>query len=151
MLADREAKDQGFHSVLWLDAEEHKYVEECGVMNVFAVFRDRILTPPLTGTILPGITRASVITLLRELGHTVEETRFTIDELFEGHARGKLIECFGTGTAATITNMRSIRHRDRTLTLPPIDDQGAAATVRARLVGIMNGSLPDPHGWVEAV
>ena len=81
MLADREAKEQGCQSVLWLDAEEHRYVEECGVMNVFAVFRDRILTPPLTGTILPGVTRDSVITLLRAMGHGVEETRFTIEEV----------------------------------------------------------------------
>ena len=82
MLADREAKEKGCQSVLWLDAEERRYVEECGVMNVFAVFRDRILTPPLTGTILPGVTRDSVIMLLRAMGHRVEETRFTIQEVW---------------------------------------------------------------------
>lgn len=151
MLADREAKDQGFHSVLWLDAQERRYVEECGVMNVFAVFRDRILTPPLTGTILPGITRDSVITLLRDVGHDVGETRFTIDELFAAQDRGDLLECFGTGTAATVTSIRSIRYRDRTIALPPIDDNGVGPRVRDRLVGLMNGRDADPYGWVEPV
>jgi branched-chain amino acid aminotransferase len=149
MLADREAKEQGCQSVLWLDGIEHQYVEECGVMNVFAVFRDRVLTPPLTGTILPGVTRSSVITLLRAMGRVVEEKRFTIHELLAAHERGDLLEFFGTGTAATVTSVRSIRYRDRTATLPPIAADGPGAQVRDRLVGLASGRDPDPYGWVE--
>jgi branched-chain amino acid aminotransferase len=149
MPADREAKEQGCQSVLWLDAQEHRYVEECGVMNVFAVFRDRILTPPLTGTILPGITRDSVITLLREMGHRVEETRFTIHDLLDAHDRGDLREFFGTGTAATVSSVRSIRYRDRQVQLPPIEPAGVGPLVRDRLVGLASGRDPDPYGWVE--
>ena len=149
MLADREAKEQGCQSVLWLDAEERRYVEECGVMNVFAVFRDRILTPPLTGTILPGVTRDSVITLLRAMGHRVEETRFTIQEVLEAHERGDLREFFGTGTAATVTSVRSIRYRDQVAELPPIATDGVGPSVRDRLVGLASGRDPDPYGWVE--
>lgn len=149
MLADREAKEHGCQSVLWLDAEERRYVEECGVMNVFAVFRDRILTPPLTGTILPGVTRESVITLLRAMGHVVEEARFTIHELLAAHERGDLREFFGTGTAATVTSVRSIRYRERTIQLPPIEPDGVGPLVRDRLVGLATGRDPDPYGWVE--
>ena len=149
MLADREAKEQGCQSVLWLDAEERRYVEECGVMNVFAVLRDRILTPPLTGTILPGITRDSVITLLRSMGHVVEESRFAIDDVFAAHDRGDLLEFFGTGTAATVTSVRSIRYRDRTIQLAPVAPDGVGGRVRDRLVGLASGRDPDPYGWVE--
>jgi branched-chain amino acid aminotransferase len=149
MLADREAKEQGCQSVLWLDAQERRYVEECGVMNVFAVFRDRVLTPPLTGTILPGITRDSVTTLLRAMGHVVEETRFTIEDLLAAHDRGDLREFFGTGTAATVTSIRSIRYRDRKIQLPDIEPTGVGAQVRDRLVGLASGRDPDPYGWVE--
>lgn len=120
-------------------------------MNVFAVLRDRILTPPLTGTILPGVTRASVIALLRAMGHVVEETRFTIDELMGAHERGDLREFFGTGTAATVTSVKSIRYHDRTASLPPVPADGVGAQVRDRLVGLANGRDPDPYGWVEAV
>lgn len=151
MLAQQEAKQAGYHAVLWLDAEERRYVEECGVMNVFAVFGDRILTPPLSGTILPGVTRDSVITLLRDMGHTVEEKRFAIDELFAAGARDDLRECFGTGTAATVTSIRRITRGKETLELPPIEDKGFAASVRDRLVGIMDGRDRDPYGWVEVV
>jgi branched-chain amino acid aminotransferase len=118
-------------------------------MNVFAVFRDRILTPPLTGTILPGITRDSVITLLRALGHVVEEARFTIDEVLSAHDRGDLLEFFGTGTAATVTSVRSIRYKDRVIELPPVTPDGVGARVRDRLVGIASGRDSDPYGWVE--
>ena len=151
MKADREARDQGFDSVLWLDAEEHRYVEECGVMNMFAVFKDRVVTAPLTGTILPGVTRASVITLLREMGQRVDEERYTLDALFAAADSGELRECFGTGTAATVSSLNSIRHRDRTITLPAIQDSGVASAVRERLVAIMTGAAPDTHGWIEAV
>jgi len=94
LLADQEARDAGFHAVMWLDAKERRYVEECGVMNVFFIFRERVVTPPLTGTILPGVTRDSVITVLRDMGYRVTEERISIDDVFSSYERGELLECF---------------------------------------------------------
>ena len=109
------------------------------------------MTPPLSGTILPGITRDSVITLLRDLGHRVKEDRISIDELQSSHVRGELRECFGTGTAATVSHVRRIRYQDRTMELPPLEKRKVGAAVRDKLLAVMTGQEPDPHGWVESV
>jgi branched-chain amino acid aminotransferase len=151
LLADREAHAQGFDSVLWLDGLEHRHVEECGVMNVFFVVDARVITPELGGTILPGITRDSVITLLREMNMTVSERRISMDEIVRYHAEGRLTESFGTGTAATVTSIQRIRYRDHDLRLPPIKEGMVGPSVRERLTAIMTGRLPDRHGWVERV
>jgi branched-chain amino acid aminotransferase len=151
LLADQEAREAGFDSVLWLDAQERRYVEECGVMNVFFVLGEDVVTPSLTGTILPGITRDSVITLLRDLGHRVKEGRIPVDELLKSYERGELRECFGTGTAATVSHIRRIRYKDRTLELPPIEQRKVGAVVREKLLAVMTGREPDPHGWVERI
>jgi branched-chain amino acid aminotransferase len=151
LLADQEAREAGFHTVMWLDAQERRYVEESGVMNVFFVFRDHVATPALTGTILPGITRDSVITLLRDMGHHVREDRISIDDVFKSHERGGLLECFGTGTAATVSHVRRIRYRDQALELPPVEERKVGPAAREKLLAIMTGKEPDPHGWIEAV
>jgi branched-chain amino acid aminotransferase len=152
LLADREAQQAGFQTVLWLDGVDRKYVEECGVMNVFFVFKDgRVITPSLTGTILPGVTRDSVLTLVRDIGLPVEERRISIDELFDASDRGEVSECFGTGTAATLSHIRSIRLGDRVITLPAVEDRRVGPAVRDRLVRIATGVLPDPHGWMEVI
>jgi branched-chain amino acid aminotransferase len=151
LVAEREAREAGCGSVLWLDALERRYVEECGVMNVFFVLRDAVVTPELSGTILPGVTRDSVIVLLREMGLRVEERRIALDELFRGQERGELLECFGTGTAATVAHVRRIRHGQRELALPPVEARHVGPVVRDRLVAIMTGRAPDPYGWAEAV
>jgi branched-chain amino acid aminotransferase len=149
--ADQEAREAGFNSVLWLDAIDKRYIEECGVMNVFFVFKDKIVTPALTGTILPGITRDSVITLLRDMGYQITEDRISIDELLEKHSKGELRECFGTGTAATISHLGCIRYQGQTLELPKIEDTEVERSVRKKLIGIMTGREPDPYGWVETL
>ncbi len=151
LIADQEARDAGFSMVMWLDGLEHRYVEECGVMNVFFVLDDRVITPALSGTILPGITRDSVITLLRDAGHTVEERRIGIDELVELHRQGRLRECFGTGTAAVVSPVQRIRYRDTDIALPPADSWQVAPEARNRLVGIATGRAPDPYGWVDRI
>ena len=102
MLASIEAQKKGFHNVLWLDGIERKYVEEAGLMNVVFVIDGTVVTPPLGGTILPGITRDSVLTLLRDLKVPVDERRITIDEVFDAHAKGTLQGAAGIGTAAVI-------------------------------------------------
>ncbi len=151
LLADQEARDAGFSSVMWLDAIEHRYVEECGVMNVFFVRGDQVITPALSGTILPGITRDSVITLLGDMGYRVKEDRISIDEVFQSHEKGELLECFGTGTAATVSHVGRIRWKDRTIDLPPVKSRKVGPAVRERLLAVMTGRESDQHGWVEHV
>jgi branched-chain amino acid aminotransferase len=151
LVADQEAREAGFNSILWLDAVEHRYVEECGVMNVFFVVGEDVITPPLTGTILPGITRDSVITLLRAMGYRVKEDRVSMDELLARYDKGELRECFGTGTAATVSHVRRIQYKDRTLELPPVEQRKVGPAVRAKLLNIMTGCEPDPYGWIEEV
>ncbi|HEY6250720.1 MAG TPA: branched-chain amino acid aminotransferase [Candidatus Angelobacter sp.] len=151
LLAEQEAREAGFNSVLWLDAVERRLVEECGVMNVFFVIGDEVVTPSLTGTILPGITRDSVITLLREMGHPVREDLVSMDDLLKAYKQGRLRECFGTGTAATVSPVRRIRYRDETLELPPVGPGSVGATVKERLLAVMTGRHPDTHGWTESV
>jgi branched-chain amino acid aminotransferase len=151
LVADQEAREIGFQAVMWLDAIERRYVEESGVMNLFFVFKDHVLTPALTGTILPGITRDSVITLLRDMGLRVNEDRISIDDVFQSYKHGELLECFGTGTAATLSHVRRIRYKDQTLELAPVEQRKVGPAVRESLIAIMTGKLPDPHGWIEAL
>jgi branched-chain amino acid aminotransferase len=147
--ADRDAQGAGLQTVMWLDGAERKYVEECGVMNIFFVIGDEVVTPRLEGTILPGITRDSALTLLRDMGLTVLERRVSIDEVIDAYDRGLLRECFGTGTAATLSHIRRIRYRDRDIVLPDVAERTIGPTVRNRLVAIATGVAPDPYGWVE--
>lgn len=149
LLADQEARDAGFTSVLWLDAQQRQYVEECGVMNIFFVIGHEIVTPPLGGTILPGVTRDSVITLLRDSDYHVKEERMGIDQVFQSFERGELRECFGTGTAATVSHIGRIRYRNKTIELPPIEQREVGPAVKAKLLSVMTGRAPDRHGWVE--
>lgn len=155
LLADKEARDAGLGTVLWLDARERRYVEECGVMNVFFVFAHaggaRVVTPELSGTILPGVTRDSVLTLLREMGVAVEERRVPMDEVLAAHRQGTLLECFGTGTAATLTHVRRIRYRDADHELPPLETRAIGPAVRERLIAIATGRSPDGYGWLDRV
>jgi branched-chain amino acid aminotransferase len=149
LVAEAEAREAQCTTVMWLDGREHRFVEECGVMNVFFVVDDRVVTPTLGGTILPGITRDSVIALLRDAGVTVEERRISIDEIVRAHAEGRLRECFGTGTAATVSHVGRIRYRGQDRVLPPVGERTVGPTVRERLVAIMTGQAPDPFGWLD--
>jgi branched-chain amino acid aminotransferase len=151
LAADAEARDAECQTVLWLDGRERRYIEECGVMNIFFVIDDTVVTPALQGTILPGITRDSAITLLQDEGMRVEQRPITLDELFDAHRAGRLRECFGTGTAATLTHVRSIRYRDEQIHLPEVASRVIGPSLRNRLVGIATGQAPDPHGWLRRV
>jgi branched-chain amino acid aminotransferase len=148
LLAARLAQERGFHNVLWLDALEHRYVEECGVMNIFFVIGGVAVTPPLTGTILPGITRDSILTLLREMGIQAEERPIAIDEVFAAHEAGRLTEAFGAGTAAVVAPIASIRFREQEIRLSTPWTDSIGAKVRARLLAIQTGRAPDEHGWL---
>jgi branched-chain amino acid aminotransferase len=147
LLAARLAQERGFHNVLWLDAAQHAFIEEVGVMNVFFVIRGAAVTPPLAGTLLPGVTRDSVITLLREMGVTVEERPISIDEVFAAQATGQLTEAFGAGTAAIVAPIESICHRDREIRVP-VDQKSIGSSVRSRLQAIQTGREIDSHEWL---
>lgn len=151
LLAAQEAQKQGCHTVLWLDSTTHRLVEECGLMNIAFVMDGRVVTPPLSGTILPGITRDSVLTLCRDLGVPVEERRISIDELFERHEQGKPTQAAGLGTAATIAPIRKIRFREREIEMAPVDRGSPLDRARHALEAIRTGNAPDTHGWLVYV
>jgi branched-chain amino acid aminotransferase len=151
LIGDREAARSGCQTALWLDGVHREYIEECGVMNVFFVLGDTVVTPELSGTILAGVQRDSVITLLRDRGIRVDERRISINELVSAHQRGELREAFGTGTAATVSHVRSIRWRDHHLVLPLVEQRTIGPEIRAALLAIATGRAPDPHGWVTRV
>ena len=151
LLAGRLAQEKGFHSVLWLDGQTHKLVEECGVMNVFFVVDGVAITPALSGTILAGVTRDSVITLLREMGVEVRERPVAMDELADAYANKKLSEAFASGTAATVAPIASIRYRDLDMRLPVQEGASLAGKIGARMDAIRTGQGPDKHGWLLPV
>jgi branched-chain amino acid aminotransferase len=151
MIASIEAQKKGFHNVLWLDGIEHKYVEEAGLMNVAFVIDGTVVTPPLGGTILPGITRDSVLTLLREMNIPVEERRISIDEVFEAHAKGTLQGAAGLGTAAVIAPIGRLRHKDREITVPAMTPSSPLGKAGAELEAIRSGQKADRHGWLMGI
>lgn len=149
ILAGEEAAKQGFAQVLWLDGVEQKYIEEVGAMNICFVYDgEKIVTPSLNGSILPGITRDSMIQLAPELGYPVEEKRLSMAEVFQDIQSGKITEAFGTGTAAVISPVGVLRWQETTLTVGDGGIGPVAQTLYDTLTGIQYGRLPDPKGWV---
>jgi branched-chain amino acid aminotransferase len=144
-----EAFAKGHDQVLFLDAAEHKWIEELGGMNLFFVFADGTLrTPPLTGTILPGITRDSLLQLAREEGLTVNEERYSLDQWRRDAESGQLIESFACGTAAVVTPVGKVTDRTGEFTIGSGGPGQLTQRLRQRLVAIQRGEAPDEHGWV---
>ncbi len=144
-----EAFAQGHDQVLFLDAAEHRWVEELGGMNLFFVMADgRIVTPPLTGTILPGVTRDSLLTLAAEAGLTVSEEPYSLDQWRADAASGALLETFACGTAAVVTAVGKVAGRDGEFTIGSGGPGQITQKLRSRLVAIQRGEAPDQHGWV---
>ena len=147
LIAQQKAHDAGYSQVLWLDGGERKYIEEVGAMNIFFKIAGKIVTPSLNGSILPGITRNSVLQLCRDWGYEVEERKISADELLEAQANGTLEECFGTGTAAVISPVGKLRYKDDVMTI----NGGSIGPVSQKLydtiTGIQTGILPDEKGW----
>jgi branched-chain amino acid aminotransferase len=151
MYATAQAKLKGYDQVLWTDAYEHKYVQECGTMNVFFIIDNKAITPALdTGTILAGVTRDSVITVLKDLGLEVEERPLNIDEIIEAHKSGSLKEVFGTGTAATISLIKELRYKDYVMEFN-VDIWKTAPSVKKQLNDIRYGKVADTHGWMQRI
>lgn len=151
MMPTEEAQRAGFDQILWLDAQQRAYVEEAGTMNIFFVIDDVLVTAPLEGTILPGVTRASVLTIARVWGIPVEERRLTINEVFESYRRGELKEAFGTGTAAVITPISEIEHNNSKITLRAAIPGSLSLRLRQEIIGIQYGDIPDRYGWCYQV
>jgi branched-chain amino acid aminotransferase len=151
MFATAEAKKKGYDQVLWTDAFEHKYVQECGTMNVFFIIGNTVITPALdAGTILSGVTRDSVIVVLKEMGYNVEERSLNIDEIIDAHKAGNLQEVFGTGTAATISLIKELRYKDYVMEFD-VTTWKAAPEVKNRLNAIRYGKEEDTHGWMVKI
>jgi branched-chain amino acid aminotransferase len=150
LLAAQEAQAHGFQNVLWLDGTEHRYVEEGGLMNVVFEIDDGIVTPPLTGTILPGIVRESYLTIAREMRIRVEERPVAVDELFALHAQGRLKAGAGVGTGVAFAPLGRVRWREREIDL---STPGASllSRVAERLDAIRTGREADLHGWLTVV
>ena len=151
MLATAEAKKKGYDQVLWTDAAEHKFVQEIGTMNVFFVIGDKVITPSIDqGTILEGVTRMSVITILKEMGFSIEERLLNIYEVMEAHRAGTLREVFGTGTAATISMIRELRYKDYVMEFDT-EKWTVSPEVKKRMNDIREGRVSDRHGWLVKV
>ncbi|MBL7702693.1 MAG: branched-chain amino acid aminotransferase [Ferruginibacter sp.] len=151
MYATAQAKLKGYDQVLWTDAFEHKYVQECGTMNVFFIIGNTAITPDLKeGTILAGVTRDSTMVMLREMGFNVEERALSIDDVISAYNAGILYEVFGTGTAATISMIKELRYKDFVMKFE-VDSWKTAPEVKSRLNAIRYGQATDNHGWMYKI
>ncbi len=144
------ARDKDYDQVMWMDAHEFKYIQEVGTMNIFFVLKDRILTPNLSGTILRGITRDSLVTLMKDKGLTVEERPVSIAEIHDAYQKGELLEVFGAGTAAVVANVNRIGYKGQDMILSP-DKWILSKQLKAEINGIRKGRIPDIHGWIHPV
>ncbi len=144
----QEAHDQDYEQVLWLDGVEQRYVEEVGSMNIFFVIDGEVITPQLTGSVLPGITRKSAIALCESWGMKVTERRITIEEVAEAYDQGKLTEVFGTGTAAVISPVGHLKWGDKVMLIGNNKIGEVSQKLYDTLTGIQWGTIPDPFGWI---
>ena len=145
------ANADGYTQVMWLDGVELKYVEEVGSMNIFFIIGDEIVTPKLTGSILSGITRDSVIKLAEHWGRTVVEKRVAIEEIYAAHAAGELKEVFGSGTAAVISPVAKIKYGGKEITIGDGSVGPFAARLFKELMDIQYGRAEDPFGWTVTI
>lgn len=151
MMATAIAKEKGYDQVLWTDAYEHKYVQEIGTMNVIFILNGKAVTPDLeAGTILNGVTRMSVLTILKEMGLEIEERPIAIDELIEAYKAGTLKEVFGTGTAATVSPIKELRYKDFVMNFD-VASWTVMPEAKRLLDDIRYGRSDDRYGWLVTV
>ena len=150
LFAAREAAANGYDQVLWLDAKDKKYVEEVGSMNICFIYDGKLVTSPLAGTILDGITRRSILALAKDMGVEIDQRALSVDEIFAGAKNGRLSEAFGTGTAVVISPVGQFTYQDRVAVLGDGKTTGEVTRkLYDTLTGIQYGRVPDPHGWVD--
>jgi len=145
--AAADASQEGYAQVMWLDAKEHKYIEEVGSMNIFFVFDGKLITPSLSGSILPGITRSSIIELAKSKGINVAERPIAIDEIVASVESGKCAEIFGTGTAAVVSPVGAFMYKDKEYTVGDGKTGKMAKSFFDELTGIQTGRIKDKFGW----
>ncbi|MEG0391430.1 MAG: branched-chain amino acid aminotransferase [Anaerovoracaceae bacterium] len=149
--AQVEAAEKGYEQILWLDGVERKYVEEIGTSNAFFMIGDEVITAPLDGTILPGITRNSVVQLLKDKGIKVSERKITIDEVFNAAKSGELVEMFASGTAAVISPVGELSYKGENIIINGGEIGPVAQDLYDTLYGIQTGKVEDPHHWTVTV
>ena len=155
LIAQAQAKDQGCDQVVWLDAVTRNYIEEMGGMNIFFVYQEKgetvLVTPELTGTLLPGITRLSLLQLAKDLGFKAEERRVTVDEWGAALKEGRMTEAFACGTAAVITPIGLVKSRKGDWEINGGQTGPVAAKMREALLNLQHGLAPDTYGWMHQV
>jgi len=155
LVAQRQAKGEGCDQVVWLDAIERNYIEEMGGMNIFFVYQEKgetvVVTPELTGTLLPGITRDSLLQLAREQGFRAEERKITVDEWKGAIAEGRMTEVFACGTAAVITPVGHVKSRRGNWDINKGETGPVAAQLREALLNLQHGLVPDTRGWMKTI
>lgn len=149
--AQVKAHEEGYSQVLWLDGVHRKYIEEVGAMNIFFKINGTIITPEINGSILPGVTRDSVLELCREWGLPVKETKISIDEIYEAHSKGLLEEVFGTGTAAVISPVGQLRWGDHIMQVQDGGIGPISQKLYDTITGIQLGRIKDNHNWTVEV
>lgn len=151
MLSQEKAHEAGYSQVLWLDGVEHKYIEEVGAMNIFFKIDGKIVTPMLNGSILPGVTRASVVELCKSWGYDVEERKVSADELYEAAQNGTLEEVFGSGTAAVISPVGTLKFGDKVFEINNGQIGKVSQEIYDTITGIQTGKVEDTFGWTVEV
>jgi branched-chain amino acid aminotransferase len=155
LVAQRQAKGEGCDQVVWLDAIHREYIEEMGGMNIFFVYQEKgetvVVTPELTGTLLPGITRDSLLQLARELGFRSEERKISVAEWKAAVAEGRMTEAFACGTAAVITPVGHVKSRQGEWLVNNGETGPVAAKLREALLNLQHGLAPDSHGWMKTI
>ncbi len=151
LLPAKLAQEQGYDQVLWLDAKEFKYAQEVGTMNIFFVIDGKIMTPATLGTILKGITRESILEMLKDKGYEIEERRISIDEIVDAYKSGKLQEAFGSGTAAVVSHVDKIKYGDLIMHLPKLADRHIGEMIKTEINGMRSGRLPDKYNWLVPI
>ena len=145
------AKKAGYTQVLWLDGVHHKYLDEVGTMNIMVKIGDEVITPPLNGAILAGVTRDSILTLMRDWGLTVSERAISIDEVIEASKKGALAEMWGTGTAAVVSPVGELGYKDQKIVINGGKTGPLTQKLYDAIVGIQYGVTNDPHNWLEPI
>jgi branched-chain amino acid aminotransferase len=146
LLPAQKAKEKGYDQVLWLDAHEFKYIQEVGTMNIFFVLKDKVITPATEGAILKGITRKTILDILKKEDYVVEERKISINEIKEYYKNGDLVEVFGSGTAAVIANVNKIADGDFIMEFDK-SHWNLSQRLKKYINGLRNGTIHDPYGW----
>ena len=151
LVAQKAAAAEGCEQVVWLDAVERKWIEEMGGMNLYFVKGNKVITPKLTGTLLPGITRDSILSLARDLGYETEEVMLSVDDWKDGLDSGEITEVFACGTAAVVSPIGAAKSKWGTWIVGDGNPGSVTMKIRETLLAIQHGQIEDKHGWVKAI